>query len=171
MKIRRMGQTGLKVSELCLGTMTFGNQADERTSFAILDRAATFREPAHQLRHAAEPDGVPVEGLGNGAAGDARLSGEPGELAVDLKGASTQRLAHGVQLADVFIELPAGFKELLQLLAGVAVRLLGLDRESVRLHSCLPYQENRENLRPSDLDLEYSSKGDIHPRRCSFEAS
>ncbi len=40
MKIRRVGQTGLKVSELCLGTMTFGNQADERTAFAILDRAA-----------------------------------------------------------------------------------------------------------------------------------
>ena len=39
MKIRRMGQTGLKVSELCLGTMTFAQQADERASFAILDRA------------------------------------------------------------------------------------------------------------------------------------
>ena len=40
MKIRRMGQTGLKVSELCLGTMTFAQQADERASFAILDAAA-----------------------------------------------------------------------------------------------------------------------------------
>ncbi len=40
MKTRRMGQTGLKVSELCLGTMTFAQQADERASFAILDRAA-----------------------------------------------------------------------------------------------------------------------------------
>ena len=40
MKIRRMGQTGLKVSELCLGTMTFGHQCDEPASFAILDRAA-----------------------------------------------------------------------------------------------------------------------------------
>jgi aryl-alcohol dehydrogenase-like predicted oxidoreductase len=27
------------VSEICLGTMTFGVQCDERTSFAILDRA------------------------------------------------------------------------------------------------------------------------------------
>jgi aryl-alcohol dehydrogenase-like predicted oxidoreductase len=35
-----MGRTGLKVSEICLGTMTFGSQCDERTSFAILDRAA-----------------------------------------------------------------------------------------------------------------------------------
>jgi aryl-alcohol dehydrogenase-like predicted oxidoreductase len=40
MKIRRMGRTGLKVTELCLGTMTFGQQCDERTSFAILDKAA-----------------------------------------------------------------------------------------------------------------------------------
>jgi aryl-alcohol dehydrogenase-like predicted oxidoreductase len=35
-----MGNTGLKVSEICLGTMTFGHQCDERTSFAIMDRAA-----------------------------------------------------------------------------------------------------------------------------------
>jgi 1-deoxyxylulose-5-phosphate synthase len=40
MKIHRMGRTGLKVSEICLGTMTFGHQCDEKTSFAILDRAA-----------------------------------------------------------------------------------------------------------------------------------
>jgi aryl-alcohol dehydrogenase-like predicted oxidoreductase len=40
MKIRRLGRTGLKVSEICLGTMTFGHQCDERTSCAILDRAA-----------------------------------------------------------------------------------------------------------------------------------
>jgi 1-deoxyxylulose-5-phosphate synthase len=40
MNTRRMGRTGLKVSEICLGTMTFGHQCDEATSFAILDRAA-----------------------------------------------------------------------------------------------------------------------------------
>jgi len=40
MKTRRLCRTGLKVSEICLGTMTFGHQCDERTSFAILDRAA-----------------------------------------------------------------------------------------------------------------------------------
>ena len=34
-----MGRTGLKVSELCLGTMTFAGQSDESTSVAILDRA------------------------------------------------------------------------------------------------------------------------------------
>src|SRR6516164_250615 len=40
MKIRRLGNTGLKVSEICLGTMTFGHQCDEPASRAILDRAA-----------------------------------------------------------------------------------------------------------------------------------
>jgi aryl-alcohol dehydrogenase-like predicted oxidoreductase len=39
MKRRRLGRTGLVVSEICMGTMTFGNQADERASLAILDRA------------------------------------------------------------------------------------------------------------------------------------
>ena len=39
MKTKRLGRTGLKVSEICLGTMTFGNQSDEGTSFAIMDKA------------------------------------------------------------------------------------------------------------------------------------
>ena len=40
MKIKRLGRTGLKVSEICLGTMTFGAQCDEKASFAIMDAAA-----------------------------------------------------------------------------------------------------------------------------------
>jgi aryl-alcohol dehydrogenase-like predicted oxidoreductase len=36
----RLGNTGLLVSKLCLGTMTFGLQSDETTSVAIMDRAA-----------------------------------------------------------------------------------------------------------------------------------
>src|SRR3989441_3184389 len=39
MKIKRLGRTGLKVSEICLGTMTFGNQCDEPTSHAIMSKA------------------------------------------------------------------------------------------------------------------------------------
>jgi aryl-alcohol dehydrogenase-like predicted oxidoreductase len=35
-----LGRTGLRVSRLCLGTMTFGLQCDAATSVAILDRAA-----------------------------------------------------------------------------------------------------------------------------------
>ena len=39
MKYVYMGRTGVQVSEVCLGTMTFGNEADEETSVAIMDRA------------------------------------------------------------------------------------------------------------------------------------
>ena len=39
MEYRRMGRTGLKVSELCLGTMTFGHSADEEESRRIVDLA------------------------------------------------------------------------------------------------------------------------------------
>jgi aryl-alcohol dehydrogenase-like predicted oxidoreductase len=39
MDIRSLGKTGLKVTELCVGTMTFGNQADQKASFEILDKA------------------------------------------------------------------------------------------------------------------------------------
>ena len=41
MRIRKLGRTGLKVSNLCLGAMTFGHQqwgCDEPTSKAIVDR-------------------------------------------------------------------------------------------------------------------------------------
>src|SRR6202451_237825 len=36
----RLGRTGLQVSRLCLGTMTFGLQSGESTASAVLDRAA-----------------------------------------------------------------------------------------------------------------------------------
>ena len=39
MKYVAFGKTGIRVSELCLGTMTFGNEADEETSHTIMDRA------------------------------------------------------------------------------------------------------------------------------------
>ena len=38
MEYRQLGRTGTRVSELCLGTMTFGNEADETTSRQIVDR-------------------------------------------------------------------------------------------------------------------------------------
>ena len=38
MDYRYLGKTGLKVSELCLGAMTFGRETDEKTSHQILDR-------------------------------------------------------------------------------------------------------------------------------------
>ena len=39
MEYRRLGQTGLKVSALCLGTMQFGWTADRGLSFQILSAA------------------------------------------------------------------------------------------------------------------------------------
>jgi len=50
MNQRRLGRTGLKVSEICLGTMTFANQTDETTAARILDtavgRGVTFIDTA-----------------------------------------------------------------------------------------------------------------------------
>jgi 1-deoxyxylulose-5-phosphate synthase len=40
MQYTKLGGTGLTVSRLCLGTMTFGLQSDEETSRAVLDAAA-----------------------------------------------------------------------------------------------------------------------------------
>jgi len=39
MKYKTLGRTGVKVSELCLGTMIYGQQVDEATSITILKRA------------------------------------------------------------------------------------------------------------------------------------
>jgi aryl-alcohol dehydrogenase-like predicted oxidoreductase len=39
MEYRRMGRTGLKVSELCLGTMTFGHGADQAEAGRMVDLA------------------------------------------------------------------------------------------------------------------------------------
>ncbi len=44
MQYRKLGRTGLKVSEMCLGSDNFGNEygASPETSFAIMDRALDF---------------------------------------------------------------------------------------------------------------------------------
>ena len=39
MKMNELGRTGLKVSELCLGTMTYGNQTPPEDAHAQMDRA------------------------------------------------------------------------------------------------------------------------------------
>jgi 1-deoxyxylulose-5-phosphate synthase len=57
MKTKRMGRTGLKVSEICLGTMTFGKQCDEATSFAIMDTAVE-----HGVDFFDTADGYPMGG-------------------------------------------------------------------------------------------------------------
>ena len=51
MDYRRLGRSGLKVSEICLGTMTFGNGADEaeaaRMVHAALDGGVNFFDTAN----------------------------------------------------------------------------------------------------------------------------
>lgn len=39
MEFRYIGKTGLRVSPICLGTMTFGSSCDKKTAFSIMDRA------------------------------------------------------------------------------------------------------------------------------------
>ena len=39
MERRRLGRSGIVVTDICMGTMTFGLQADEKTSFSIMDTA------------------------------------------------------------------------------------------------------------------------------------
>ncbi|MGH8553591.1 MAG: aldo/keto reductase, partial [Methylococcales bacterium] len=39
MRYHELGNTGVKVSELCLGTMTFGRQNTQSDAFEQLDRA------------------------------------------------------------------------------------------------------------------------------------
>ncbi len=60
MKHTRLGHTGLQVSRLCLGTMTFGFQCDEAVSVRILDRAAgggvTFIDTADVYPLGAPPE-------------------------------------------------------------------------------------------------------------------
>ncbi|HET6499841.1 MAG TPA: aldo/keto reductase [Amycolatopsis sp.] len=70
MQHTRLGRTGLTVSRLCLGTMTFGYQCDEAGSFAILDAAAeggiTFLDTAdsYPLGGGAETKGRTEEIIG-----------------------------------------------------------------------------------------------------------
>ena len=62
MKHRRLGRTGLKVSEICLGTMTFAGQSDEAISRKILDKAVdlgvTFIDTADCYPIPLDPDTV-----------------------------------------------------------------------------------------------------------------
>jgi aryl-alcohol dehydrogenase-like predicted oxidoreductase len=70
MEYRRLGSAGLKVSELCLGTMQFGWTADEAASFEVLTAAAeaglTFIDTADIYSRWAEgnPGGVAETILG-----------------------------------------------------------------------------------------------------------
>jgi len=71
MQYRKLGQSGLQVSELCLGTMTFGEQNSETEAFAQLDYAAAqginFLDSAEMYPVPTSPDtqGRTEEIIGN----------------------------------------------------------------------------------------------------------
>ncbi len=78
MQQRRLGRTGLKVSEICLGTMTFAGQSDAATGHAILDAAAeggvTFIDTAdcYPLPISPETSGKTEEVIGDWFAANGR---------------------------------------------------------------------------------------------------
>jgi aryl-alcohol dehydrogenase-like predicted oxidoreductase len=65
MEYTNLGRTGLRVSRFCLGTMAFGREADEATSYRIMDRALelgiNFFDTANVY---GEPRGVTEEIIG-----------------------------------------------------------------------------------------------------------
>ena len=71
MNYRQMGRTGLKVSEVCLGTMTFGHGTEEDEAIKIVDLAfdagVNFFDTAD-----AYSNGVSETMLGNALAGRRR---------------------------------------------------------------------------------------------------
>lgn len=75
MEYRKLGRSGLRVSELCLGTMQFGWTADEPTAHRILDKAfaagLNFIDTANVYSRWVEgnPGGVAEQIVGNWLAG------------------------------------------------------------------------------------------------------
>jgi len=59
MKINELGRTGIRVSRICMGTMTFGGQNDEAESFALMDMCAeqgvNFYDSAEMYTFPADP--------------------------------------------------------------------------------------------------------------------
>ena len=78
MDYRRLGGTGLKVSELCLGTMTFGWTTDEKNSYDVLnasfDAGINFIDTAdvYSRWHPGNPGGIAETYIGNWLRGKAR---------------------------------------------------------------------------------------------------
>ena len=58
MQYKRVGRTGLKISEITLGTMIFGNQVNEADAIKIMDLARRLVQlSGRQVREAIQPDG------------------------------------------------------------------------------------------------------------------
>lgn len=82
MKYTRLGRSGLKVSQVCLGTMTFSREADEEASFAIMNKfvelGGTFLDTANMYAKGASEETILRIVSDNTSCKDAkrRMSGE-----------------------------------------------------------------------------------------------
>lgn len=78
MEYRKLGRTGLKVSELCLGTMTFGWTSDEKNAYeafnAAFEAGINFIDTAdiYSRWHPGNPGGVAETYVGNWLRGKPR---------------------------------------------------------------------------------------------------
>ena len=70
MNRRRLGNSPLTVTDICMGTMTFGVQCDEKLSFEIMDRAY---EAGIDFYDAAEMYPVPPKSLADVSLSVSRL--------------------------------------------------------------------------------------------------
>ena len=64
MKYKRLGRSGIVVSDICMGTMTFGSQTDEAEAHRILDRCLDAG-----INFSTQPKAIPSRRILNGLAG------------------------------------------------------------------------------------------------------
>ena len=117
MEYRFLGDTGVKVSALCMGTMTFGNEANKAESGAIFNRC---RDAGINFFDCANvySDGRAEEILGRLIAdeGFRRSYQEDGKLGWHMMDMS--------RLADDYLNMPITLVALLYLLATLALPIV-----------------------------------------------
>ncbi|ACY19006.1 aldo/keto reductase [Haliangium ochraceum] len=136
MDYRYLGNSGLKVSELCLGAMTFGRESDEPTSRVLLDRfvdaGGNFLDTADVYSH-----GASEEILGRWLRGRARH---------DLVVATKVRFAMGAGPNDVGLS-----RNHIRTSVEASLRRLGTDYiDLYQIHCWDPGTPLEETLRTLD---------------------
>ncbi|HSD41413.1 MAG TPA: aldo/keto reductase [Burkholderiales bacterium] len=152
MEYRKMGRTGLKVSALCLGTMTFGKQVDEPTSLGIIERAldlgVTFIDTADMY----------VNGVTEQIVARA-IKGKRDSVVLASKGGHVKKLApkYGEQKISGPIDLarPAPFRPW-EAGAGTGPNDMGLSRK----HLMQALEGSLRRLGTDYLDLYYAHMPD-----------
>jgi aryl-alcohol dehydrogenase-like predicted oxidoreductase len=109
MKYNYIGKSGLRVSNICMGTMTFGKKCDKKVSFEILDKAYAngvnffYTAEVYPVPPTAETYGITEEIFGEWMAGKPRDSII---LATKVAGAANgwfvPPVRHGLTAIDAF---------------------------------------------------------------------